>query len=398
MSKLFALWTLLALAVCMPALALDDDTIREAIYRVNLGRADDVALLIKKGVPPNQVNEDGVPLLSLAAGRKDGESVNVMKTLLEAGANLNEADLAGQNALFHAAKSGNKEAVTFLLERGISYYATDKRGDIARTIAHREGHHDIVALMDKFVTDQTDKVSQQYKEYNQAVEERYKAIEQRNQEQAKQAEKPPALDTSEDEYLESPAESPEEENDDISAEDLPVIEDKSIEEKRASPEFRGDMRTLSFHSCAFQYWSFCRMAQQTTDLTAEELSGAIEAHRQQILDTRKYATEEYRLTNNYLDRVEKNSKRAVSNQLNDMPSKTYRFEHGVCRMDDLHTRCGLLADAWDQPPPRKRNKADRKKPKAFQSAPNRPKGKQSGGQPARGKNSGDQSARTKKQP
>ena len=375
--KRFVFWTLLTWSMLAPALAADDKAIRETIYRINLGRADDVALLLKQGVSPDQVDQKGAPLLAVAATRKDAEGIEMMKVLLDGGADINATDLDGQNALFYAARQGNKNAVLFLMEKNINYYATDKKGDIARTIAHREGHADIVAAMDKFVADQTVKVTEQYKEYNKTVEENYKKIQEQDkqslqgQEEIKKPEAPKVQETPKAEESLPPEHANDVEADeegfdssydssydsDSADDDLPAGPE-AIEAKRATPAFREDMRKLAFESCAFQYWSFCRQVEQTTDLSKSQLNGAIDAHRQQIIDTREHVIKEYEVPETYADRVTDVAKKDMIRQLSDMPSKTYRFEHGVCKMADLNTRCSDVADVWDQEKPRKRRKGD----------------------------------------
>ena len=137
---------------------------KEIIYRVHLGRADDVKLLIVNGVSPNTTNDEGVPLIALAATRKDPEGINVMQTLLDNGADINGRDTQGQTALFHAARVGQKESVMFLLQHGINYYQVDNNGDIARNIAHQQGHAELLASMDDFVKQEAEEIRQQYVE------------------------------------------------------------------------------------------------------------------------------------------------------------------------------------------------------------------------------------------
>ena len=81
----------------------------EIIYRANLGRADDVELLIKQGGSPNQASSEGVPILSLAAARRDAEGINVVKRLIKLGANINGRDSKGQTALFASPGFGPRD-------------------------------------------------------------------------------------------------------------------------------------------------------------------------------------------------------------------------------------------------------------------------------------------------
>lgn len=164
------LLAVMVLGSAMPAAAQErqqDEAARsEFIYRVNLGRADDVRLLMRQGASANQVSGEGVPVLCLAAGRIDEESVHIIQALLNAGANINSRDSKGQTALFYAARSGNLDALTYLLDSGIDMYAIDNNGDVARTVAHVSGQKDSVKAIDDYVLSQTARITNQYLEQN----------------------------------------------------------------------------------------------------------------------------------------------------------------------------------------------------------------------------------------
>ena len=103
----FALFSLACVA-STPLFAAESHTPQtEIIYRANLGRADDIKLLLKDGADANQKDDKGTPLICLAAGRADEESANVITVLLAAGADINAKDRGGQNALFYAARRNN---------------------------------------------------------------------------------------------------------------------------------------------------------------------------------------------------------------------------------------------------------------------------------------------------
>ena len=294
----------------------------EIIYRVNLGRADDVALLLKQGISADQKDEKGTPLLALAAARDDEEGLNILKTLLAAGADINAKDTAGQSALFYAARRGNKEAVQYLLENKINYYAVDNQGDIARTIAFRAGHNEIVTQLDNFVRGESEKIAEQYRALSQALEEQYKsqATEQKNAEEATNAalEKSRAQD---ERWKEQQVKADEPKGTEVTAADKAQYD-------------------LAFHACAFQYWSFCNDSKQTSELTGDALDKAIATHLQQINTQRSLIINIYKKNGQaYADKVISAAQQSVFNQLIAMPSRTYRFEHGVGKMEDLAKRC-----------------------------------------------------------
>lgn len=323
----------------LPALAADAQALAsEIVYRANLGRADDVELLLKKGLSANQKDENGVPILALASARKDSEGLKIVKLLLDKGADINAADKKGQTALFYAAKQGMADVVSHLLNHGINYYASDERGDIARNLAHNEGYKDIVEQMDKFVVEQSQKVQQQYREYNKAVEKQYKGvvedIEKKNRELAEHAATAQAQTAQENAEATAAA----------------IAASAEINEKRASPEFDRAMHDLAFHNCAFQYWSFCRQVKQTTELTPEELTVAIDSHKDEVLILNRRAMGTYHLSQDQIDQFADYAKQRIADRLDAMPSNTYRFEQGVCRMADMKSRCEEIAVSWSQEP------------------------------------------------
>ena len=87
--------------------------------------------------------------INLAARAGNAE---VVKVLLEAGANPQSPEGEGQTALSMAAEHGHLEVVRLLLDAGAdpSYSATDGYGAMgtAAEIARRTGHEDVATLID----------------------------------------------------------------------------------------------------------------------------------------------------------------------------------------------------------------------------------------------------------
>lgn len=301
----------LALLFAAPAFAADSPA-DEIIYRANLGRADDVKLLLEQGAPADQVNEEGVPLIALAANRRDAEGLNVLKVLVMAGADINGKDDNGQSALFYAARQGNSEAVKFLLEHGIDYYAMDDNGDIARNAAFKAGHNDILTQLDDFVKAQSAARMQQYDEFNKAVAENTKA-----------ATVPPPAPVEE-----KPAPPP-------------------VDAKQAMEKTRALAEQLSFNNCAFQYWYFCSTSRQPTELSAEELGVAMQTSKDAIAALGDRLTKELHQADSFVEGVSNDAKRHIYEELSAMGTNGARSEKGVGRMEDMRTRCGLVASQWD---------------------------------------------------
>lgn len=341
---------LLLLVFTAPALAAAPDLEKEAIYRTNLGRADDIKLLLGKGISPDLVDENGVPLLALAAARKDAEGINVLRVLLAANVNVNAIDKQGQTALFYAAKEGNKNSVEALLNANINYYAVDNHGDIARNLAHAAGHKEIVQQLDDFVTLQADQVRQKYVEVNREIVSRYQ------QEQKDAATKQTTGDQQEKlEADQAKAQT-------VISQAQKEAEAKALAAKRESVEYQNDLRSFAFSNCAFQYWSYVQQMGQSSELNNEELDVVIESHKDLIKTRNKELAGKYKLEADHLDAIAKNAKQRVLNQLDTMPSNTYRREQGVGKIEDLKQRCRTIARSWDQEPEfisrRKRNRAE----------------------------------------
>jgi len=380
-NKIISTWLLLCLALPFQAIAADaPDPKTEIIYRTNLGRADDVRILLDKGVSTEQTDKDGVPLLALAATRQDDEGINVVKLLLDRGANINATDKRGQNALFYAARHDNKEIVDYLLEKGINYYAPDKDGYIARTIAYETGHQDIVQAMDDFVKTQTDKVRAQYEENNRIIMERYKELEKppvkpEPEPESKPPSQPPAA-------VETPIETPKPalplppapvvqplapvkaEPAKPEAETLAPAEPetppelspeekaaKEAENKQQVAEVKKLASQLSFHYCAYQYWYFCRSSKQRTELSNDELNMSIDSHADAINDLIDQINDNYHVDPKLTTTIGDSAKIRIFNELNGMESKTERHEKGVGKMDDMQARCGEISREWDIAPP-----------------------------------------------
>lgn len=329
----------------LPALADPPASLnKEIVYRASLGRIADIDLLLKQGADPNAKNENGVPILALAAARKDEDSLKAVQTLIEAGADINAKDAGGQTALFYAAKDGKKEIVQYLLERGIQYYTPDQNGDIARTIAYKAGHQEIMELMDAFVANQTKKTAEEYKKYHELLEERNREILARQKQQLLES----------DPLLTAPPEQPP-----ATTQALPSLAapppDPAAEEaarqaewakKRETPEFKQAMRTLALDSCLFQYLSFCAHTGQRSDLSAEAMTAGIAERRESIVGLLKQLPETYGLSAERTTGLSERAKQSIQDEMDAMPSKVYIFEHGVCRQADIDKRCKAKADSW----------------------------------------------------
>lgn len=372
----------------------DEAARSDFIYRVNLGRADDVRLMIRQGASPNQVNGEGVPVLCLAAGRVDPEAPEVLHALLDAGANLNGRDSKGQTALFYAAKAGNNESINYLLDAGIDMYAIDNNGDVARTAAHKAGQTDAIKAMDDYVLRATAQITQQY---NQQSDKGRRKGARRTQQDSGPTLSPATSTAAPDATLAAPPApvpaptpapaapapaAPEEAGADNAkappsppaepappsppagpaARPQPVAsptatapspeelaaqkEAEEAERARKDEEMKGVIYDMSFNICAFQYWYYCSTAKQSTDLEQEELIIAIESSQTKAEKLQKQLITQYKLPKSYVEGIAASAQSRIFRELNNMASNRDRHENGVGKRDDMQERCELIARQW----------------------------------------------------
>ena len=110
------------------------------------GHEDVVRLLLEKGAQVNRVNSEQMSALMLAAQRGHASTI---KLLIKFGANLNALITQHRsNALHLACKRSHTEAVRVLVTAGCELWEKDIRGRNARDIARRKGAKEIVDLVD----------------------------------------------------------------------------------------------------------------------------------------------------------------------------------------------------------------------------------------------------------
>ncbi len=138
---------LLGTAYPEPAAAEKLDPQKELAYRVRFGGPSDVEYLIGKGADPNGVNEYGVPLVSVAAARTDGQAVPILERLVEGGADLNQGGPSRQYPIILAARNGDIELTEYLLDEAVDTNVHDKNGITPAEIARYNGHDEVAALL-----------------------------------------------------------------------------------------------------------------------------------------------------------------------------------------------------------------------------------------------------------
>lgn len=93
--------------------------------------------------------------LHWAAFNYEDERRDVMKVLLDHGANINVQDFGGRTPLIYCAHHGHYDCAELLLERGADKNIKDFRGYDAKHHATHFGHHSIVGLFNGKRTDES---------------------------------------------------------------------------------------------------------------------------------------------------------------------------------------------------------------------------------------------------
>jgi len=100
--------------------------------------------LLRAGQNPNEANEGGLTPLLVACQQG---SLTASKLLVDAGADVNHQDESGFTPLMEAAILGYDRIAQYLLEHGADASLKNSDGETARDLALKEEHHDLAALL-----------------------------------------------------------------------------------------------------------------------------------------------------------------------------------------------------------------------------------------------------------
>ncbi|MEP4076616.1 ankyrin repeat domain-containing protein [Haloferula sp.] len=120
---------------------LASDALLEAAYRDDLAAAKG---RLAEGDEVDEANRHGVTALSLACRNGSAEMVRL---LLDGGADANGKLDGGESCLMIAARTGNVSSVLALIGKGAKVNATERRGQTALMWAAAEGHHRVVECL-----------------------------------------------------------------------------------------------------------------------------------------------------------------------------------------------------------------------------------------------------------
>ncbi|CAH2906268.1 MAG: FOG: Ankyrin repeat [uncultured Paraburkholderia sp.] len=125
--------------IVAPAVAVPIDTL---IKSVKFDDVDGVRKLLAKGMDPNSVDNQGMPLLVLAAREKSDKVGAVL--LANPKTNIEIEDKAGENAMMMAALNGDLGFVKQLIAKDAE---VNKKGWAPLHYAAANGHDDVVKLL-----------------------------------------------------------------------------------------------------------------------------------------------------------------------------------------------------------------------------------------------------------
>jgi len=106
-----------------------------------------VTLLLEHGAHIHQASHNPLRNQALHACIALGNSVEVARLLVEAGADVNATAAGGYTPLHLAASNGNREVVTLLLEHGANRESCCDQGKTPVDYARERGHAEVMALL-----------------------------------------------------------------------------------------------------------------------------------------------------------------------------------------------------------------------------------------------------------
>jgi len=110
-------------------------------------RIDNAFILLDNGAEAGAVDTNGISTLHYAACHEDLAMKNLVRQLLNQGANLHQKENEATTPLHDASSYGSLEVLQLLLERGADVHAVDLVGQTALHKAAKRGHPDIVLAL-----------------------------------------------------------------------------------------------------------------------------------------------------------------------------------------------------------------------------------------------------------
>ncbi|MGH9023915.1 MAG: ankyrin repeat domain-containing protein [Acidimicrobiia bacterium] len=106
-----------------------------------------VRQILERGAAVDAVAEDGATPLITAAGQDDDANFDLVLMLVDAGANIRSVDANGETALHHAAASGSRSVVGYLVAQGADVDRPNLAGMTALHLAIGQGDVETVQCL-----------------------------------------------------------------------------------------------------------------------------------------------------------------------------------------------------------------------------------------------------------
>ena len=112
------------------------------------GQKETVDFLLKKGADVNKISNNPMKLAPLHSAVA-AQQIEIVKMLIEQGANVNAQQMKGVTALHSAAHNGLKDIVQFLLENGADTQIKMEDGTLPIDFAKKDNFPEIITLLEK---------------------------------------------------------------------------------------------------------------------------------------------------------------------------------------------------------------------------------------------------------
>lgn len=110
-------------------------------------------MLVERLGNANTVDNMGWPLLAIAASRTDEEAFDVVKTLVDLGADVNYHGGRMNYPIMFAVQSGNADIVKYLLEQGANYRVTDPYGVQLVDYARQSNSPEVIEIVENAINE-----------------------------------------------------------------------------------------------------------------------------------------------------------------------------------------------------------------------------------------------------
>ena len=122
-------------------------TQQQLFAAIEAGQTDTLRGLLSEGADLNAVSHTQERVTPIHSALANPHNTALAQVLIDAGADINTAQLQGYTPLHYAAVNGLETIARRLLERGADRSVRDKTGKTASDLAREKGHLDLADLL-----------------------------------------------------------------------------------------------------------------------------------------------------------------------------------------------------------------------------------------------------------